>query len=404
MDTARHADVAVLGLGPAGRATAHRLAAHGVGVVAIDPSPARRWTPTYAAWADELPDWLSLAVRRTEAPAPRAWAVRARVVGRAYVVLDTPGLQDALGLEAVSTLAGTVVQAGAHEVVLANGRRVTADVVLDARGTRPHPSRAQQTAVGMVVSRRQAEPIEGTWFMDWRRDNGTSPADAPSFLYAVPLDDDQVLLEETCLAGRPALGLDELRHRLRVRLATRGVTLTGDERIERVRFCVEADGVTAGGVAAGRITAGRVTAGGVAAGRRTPRRGPVRIGSRAGLMHPASGYSVALSLSLADVIARAVRSGTDVEYALWPAGARRTQRLRAVGLTTLLRLPPSGVEEFFAAFFALPGALQRAYLSERDHPLATTAAMASMAASLRPSLTRVAIGSALRRERREPAG
>lgn len=121
-------------------------------------------------------------------------------------------------------------------------------------------------------------------------------------------------------------------------------------------------------------------------------------------MHPASGYSVALSLSLADVIACSVRGGTDVEHALWPGGARRTQQLRAVGLTTLLRLPPSGVEEFFAAFFALPVALQRAYLSERERPLATTAAMASMAARLRPSLTRVAVGSALRRDRREPAG
>ena len=44
--------VAVLGLGPAGRAAASRLTAASVEVVAVDPAPDRRWTPTYAAWAD----------------------------------------------------------------------------------------------------------------------------------------------------------------------------------------------------------------------------------------------------------------------------------------------------------------------------------------------------------------
>ncbi len=370
MTEATHTQVVVLGLGPAGRSVAHRLAAAGVDVVAVDRSPARRWTPTYAAWADELPDWLPASVRRTQTYGPRAWAGGEQIVPRTYVVLDTPGLQDALTLDGVRVRTSSVEAADAHQVTLSDGTQWSADVVLDARGTRPHPSRAQQTAVGLVVSTRQADPIDGTWFMDWRQDNGTRPGEVPSFLYAVPLDDAHVLLEETCLVGRPALGLDELLRRLRVRLAGRGVELSGDEPVERVRFCVESGH-------RGRDVGG-----------------PVRIGARGGLMHPATGYSVAVSLAVADRLVAAVVAGRPVDRALWPLAARETDRLRAMGLTTLLRLPPEGVEQFFGAFFALPVARQQAYLSDRERPWATLAAMASMARTLPAGLTRVAVGSA----------
>ena len=94
-------------------------------------------------------------------------------------------------------------------------------------------------------------------------------------------------------------------------------------------------------------------------------------------MHPATGYSVAVSLRLAEDVASAAAAGRDVWPVLWPAPARRVQRLREMGLTTLLRLPPGGVEQFFAAFFALPPARQRAYLSDRTDPPGTIAAMAA---------------------------
>ncbi|AZI58765.1 lycopene cyclase [Nakamurella antarctica] len=368
--------VVVLGLGPAGRATAHRIARAGIAVVAVDPAPHRRWTPTYAAWADELPAWLPSGVRGTQTSGVRAWALRPHLIPRTYVVLDTPGLQDALTLDGVQVITGTVAAADSHQVTLTDGRQLFADVVLDARGTRPQPTLAQQTAVGVVVTAQQAAPIGGSVFMDWRRDNGTRAEDHPSFLYAFPLDEDRVLLEETCLVGRPALGLRELRQRLEHRLATRGVVLTGNEPIERVRFCVE-PGTSS-----------------------NPESGPVRIGSRGGLMHPATGYSVAVSLNMADTIAGAVTHGRCVQEALWPLGARQTHRLRGLGLTTLLRLPASGIEEFFAAYFALPVSLQRAYITDRARPMLTATAMAAMAARLPPRLTRIAVTSALGRKPR----
>ncbi|SEQ47171.1 lycopene beta-cyclase [Microlunatus flavus] len=373
----------MLGLGPAGRAAAHRLAATGVDVVAVDPHPARRWTPTYAAWADELPGWLPDAVVATRTPGPRAWAGGEHRVDRTYVVLDTPALQDALDLEGVAVVPGTVVDADAHRVGLADGTVLEADLVLDARGSRPQEGRAAQTAYGVVVETGRAAPAGGPWFMDWRDDwrepGDTEPGAPPSFLYAVPLDDRTTLLEETCLVGRPALGLDELRRRLERRLAARGVVLRGDERVERVRFSVEPDPDVP------------------PPGRRRDGNRPVALGARAGLMHPATGYSVALALRVAEDLAQAVASGRDVWSVLWSPRARQVQRLRATGLTTLLRLPPDGVERFFAAFFALPAARQRAYLSDRTDPAGTLSAMAQMARTLPAPLTAVAVTSSLPR-------
>ena len=364
----------MLGLGPAGRAAASRLAAAGVAVVAVDPAPDRRWTPTYAAWEDELPAWFPSGIVATRTAHARAWAGGEHRLDRTYVVLDTPGLQRSLDLGGTRVVRGSVVDAGAHRVELADGSALEADLVLDARGSRVRDDRAAQTAYGLVLPNERAAPAGGPWFMDWRRDHGAGPDAVPSFLYAVPLDADHTLLEETCLVGRPALGLDELRRRLERRLAARGVVLTGDEPVERVRFSVEAESATTTGLDR-----------------------PLALGARAGVMHPATGYSVAVSLRLAEDVALAVSTGRDVAGVLWPASARRVQRLREMGLTTLLRLPPGGVERFFAAFFALPPARQRAYLSDRTDPAGTLAAMARMARTLPPGLTAVAVGSALPR-------
>lgn len=382
------ASVVVLGLGPAGRSVTHLLARAGVDVVAVDTAPDRPWRPTYAAWHDELPAWLPPTVVSTTSPA-RAFATSEHELARRYCVLDTVGLQQHLSLGGARVVAARVLDADAHRVHLDHGTALTADLVVDARGSRPDPTLAQQTAIGVVLPRSSAPMLEQTWFMDWRRDNGTGPGDPPSFLYVVPLDDEHVLVEETCLVGRPALGFDELRRRLHTRLAARGIRLTGDEREEHVRFAVEAPAAPADPTtptSPARMPGGR-------------RATTLRLGARGGLMHPATGYSVALALDVADRVANAVADGTttasDLEALVWPRPARRVQALRAIGLTTLLRLPAHGVAQFFEAFFRLPTALQRGYLTDREHPALTLAAMASMAARLPPSLTKVAVTSAL---------
>lgn len=355
-------DLLVCGLGPAGRALAHRALARGLAVTAIDPHPQRHWTATYGAWADELPDWLNPAVVGATVERPVAWTTRRYELDRRYVVFDTAALQDSLEISGARVLADEVVTIGprarlraAHSVRLASGAEFSADRVIDARGIPRSPARAEQTAYGLVLDRARCADLE-PHFMDWRLDNGADPAAPRSFLYAVPLDEHSMLLEETCLAGRPALENAVLRDRLRTRLRSRGIEFTSEDPIERVRFPVT--------------------------GGRPGRRG---FGAAGALTHPATGYSVATALATADTVAAGAT--------LWSPSARAVQVLRGAGLRALLALPPADLPVFFDAFFALPPALQRAYLSGRTDLAGTAAAMRTLFAALPPRM-RVQIAAA----------
>ncbi len=363
------AEVVVLGLGPAGRALTHRAAAAGLDVIAIDTHPARRWTPTYSAWLDELPEWLPRAVIASVTDTPAAWTTKRHAIDRTYCVLDTSALQDALTAPTARTLTGTAAAVTPTSVILTDGTLIRARTVVDARGSTGVAGLAEQTAFGVIVDREIGEPVlegSGAWFMDWRPDNGTDSAAVPSFLYAVSLGSDSFLLEETCLVGRPALDPRELHARLQTRLANRGVTLAGTEDIERVRFPVQAPP------------------------REPGERGVLRIGARSSAMHPATGYSVAAALCATDGVVDALRTQRRTRsVSTWAVG-----RLRDLGLRTTLGLAPELVPEFFASFFDLPTSLQRAYLSGRSDAVGTAHAMTRMFPSL-PTAARLAIARTL---------
>ncbi|GAB2729563.1 lycopene cyclase family protein [Nocardia thraciensis] len=356
-------DLLVCGLGPAGRTLAHRALMRGLSVTAVDPNPERRWTATYAAWEDELPEWIATSTIAATVARPAVWGTRRFELDRRYAVFDVAALRDSMDLGGARVVADRVVEIGRPRrgakgpewVRLSSGGVLTAHRVIDARGLARSPARAEQTAYGVVVPRdRWSEPL----FMDWRPDNGAAPDEPPSFLYAIPLDADRYLLEETCLAGRPALGGAQLRERLRARLRCRGIELGGDEPVERVRFPVQ------GG-----------------------RPGARRFGAAGGLLHPATGFSVAASLAAADALA----CGSSI----WPVSARTVHGLRCAGLRALLALPPADIPHFFDAFFSLPPALQRAYLSARDDLPATALAMSTLFRTLPWPLRRTLLTATL---------
>lgn len=370
---ANRIDVVVVGLGPAGRATAAACAAAGSSVLALDPAAHRPWTATYGAWSDELAPGVPVAVRIDR---PVVWTTHHQVLARAYSVLDTAALQHGLTLDGVDVRTVRVRALSAHRVLCSDGRSILARLVLDARGA-PAAGRTQQTAVGVVLPRERAAPVlqdAAALFMDWRPQHGAGPGAAPSFLYALPLDAERVLLEETCLAGRPGIGLAELRRRLERRLAWHGVHLHGAEPVERVRFALDTPLPRAEWL-------GRVPA--------VP-----RLGAAAALVHPATGYSVATSLRLAPAVAAAAMQpdpARAVQQVLWPVPARVVHSLRLRGLHVLLGLAPQQVPEFFAAFLALPVHHQRAYLSSRDDPAAVAAAMTALLPNVSWALRRALV-------------
>lgn len=332
-------DVLVVGGGPAGRALASACAAVGLATSLVDPHPDRPWRATYGAWLDELPEDAPVAVVTGRS---RVWAVREHRIARGYAVLDNEGLR-ALP-EAVRVVRGTVVARTATAVRLADGRVLRARRVVDAAGTRSSGGAAQH-AVGVVVPRGRFLDGDEALVMDWRKPPEAGTAD-PSFLYVVPVSADEVLVEETSLARRPGLPLAELRRRLHSRLAVRGVVVPARE--ERVR--IPLDGV--------------------------PR--PGAFGAAGGLVHPATGYSVAAALRLAPRVAEALAAGESVESVLWSPRARVVHGLRRFGLEALLRMRPDEVPEFFDHFFQLPENQQRKYLGDPADLGGTVQAMAGL--------------------------
>ncbi|MCD0443169.1 FAD-dependent oxidoreductase [Glycomyces sp. A-F 0318] len=369
------ADVVVVGSGPAGWAAADHCARNGLDTILVAPDPARAWTPTYGLWtaqASPLPPGAALVE-------PTALRASGRLLDRGYAVLDNAAAAAAYAATPVRAMAGRAVAVGGTAVALRTGRLLRCRLVLDARGPLRHPGdRIEQTAYGMVFPQEAAAPLHRPGeavFMRWdRRRSGW-----PTFLYAVPLPGGRTLLEETSLARRPGLPLPELKRRLTARLETAGVDPGDRLGAELVRFAMDAPPVE-------------------------ERDGAVPFGVAAGMMHPATGYSVGEALETAPLLAAAVAEalprGTRAareaaRTQVWSAEARRAHRLRAWGQRTLLRLPPPLVPEFFDAFFALPEHRQDAFLRGRGDPQGTWKAMAAVFGSAPPRLRRAMAAAGL---------
>jgi lycopene beta-cyclase len=350
-------DVAVVGAGPAGRAIAARAAAAGLDATLIDPAPHRIWHVTYGAWSDELPTWVDRNSIAAQSDSVTVYTPGRRIVDRGYVTFDTAALQRSLDISDVTIVSQPASALGKGTVTLRDGRVVTARTVLDARGLKASAAPAQ-TAFGVFLDNRLAARYLGddtAVLMDWR---GVRSDRDPSFLYAIPFNDELTLFEETCLAGAPAISIAELRQRLHRRLGDLGIAATEVESAatERVHFALrDSDGAA------------------------PPWRGDsLRFGSAGGLMHPATGYSVAASLSAADAVVDAIAHHRDPRAALWPARAKAVYRLRCRGLASLLGLSPVEVVRFFDGFFAMPPEHQRTYLSARDDLTGVATAMTRM--------------------------
>ena len=406
-------DVAVIGGGPAGRALAGACAARGLRTALVDVTPDRPWRITYGAFTADLPADLPEVAVAARARG-RAVALQERDLGWEYTVLDVSGLRAHLdaGLAGVTVVPGRVVRRTGDGVALADGSTLPASVVVDAGGHRQPLGRpaarvaAEQTAYGVIVDEATAAPVVApgqALFMDWRApgpgpagtgpaasplDHGTDVPDAdwPTFLYAVPLGDGRVLLEETSLARRPGLPMAALRDRLTTRLARYDIVLPTDAEVERVHFPVDTSRHRATGV--------------------------LGFGAAAPLMHPATGFSVAASLRLAPVVADALAAHLPGDppaalaaggAVLWPPAARAVHLLRRRGLEALLRMPPTEVPAFFEAFFALPEHHRWTYLTGRDDLGATVAAMNALFGRAGWRLRRRLVGPALRPALRENA-
>ncbi|MFP5488136.1 MAG: lycopene cyclase family protein, partial [Acidimicrobiia bacterium] len=118
----------------------------------------------------------------------------------------------------------------------------------------------------------------------------------------------------------------------------------------------------------------------------------VRFGTAGGLAHPATGYSLAASLTLAGRVAGAIASGADPISALWSPAMRRTRDLHDGGLDVLLRLDGDGLTDFFEAFASIDVSLWTDFLRIDAPDRRAAAAMRAVFAAAPWSVRRRLLG------------
>lgn len=371
----------VLGLGPAGRIAAHRAAARGWDVMALDPAGGSM-PSTVGAWAHQLPAWLPAdAVASRFRPSVVTSGGRRRLLDDDYVVLDTAVLSRLGGFD-VCRERGMRHADGAVTIRDGDGDGedfgawTSSDVVVDAVGAAPGAAvlEARQLAFGHVfreidVPEHVRVPVLMDFTVPGDADLPPEHADAAgrfpaTFSYRLPLGDGTWLIEETILAARASSGADDPRraelhahlHRMQSRrLADLGLDparAIADETVDfpmGPRHLPDDD----------------------------PRKGHGHFGAVGGWMHPATGYCVGAVLADVDRFLDQLEARADAS----PPGGRPLAWLRRRGLHVLLGFDADQTREFFDSFLSLPDAAIREYLTGTSTPR-TLAVMVALAMPL----------------------
>lgn len=406
------ASITFQGCGPAGLSLSAELASRGVRVGLIGPD--HGFVNTYGVWADEL-EKLDLGdtfervypssvcyygdqkstmnaptrVSRRYARVDKA-KLRAKLLRRCEDsgnVQYSPGMvatsrpsDDAVGAQRILECAGGD-KFGARLVAIASGSAGASTLLeyecdIDDRRrssmsaeSSPVPlAGAVQTAYGFEAE-VSSYPFdsESMVFMDYRRHhsglwpqtagemehtmNWGSNAEVPSFLYAMPIEGtSRVFLEETCLVARPVLPFEILKQRLHRRCEALGI------HVKEV-FDEEWSYIPVGGAMP------------------TLSQEHFGFGAAAGMVHPATGYSIARTLTEAPDVAEHIasclgnsalssRSIAESSWAhLWSRERRRQAAFNLFGMELLMGMPLSDINIFFSTFFRLPHSLWSKFLS-----------------------------------------
>ena len=289
----RNVDIAILGGGLAGGLTALALAAlrPDLRVCLIEAGPVCGGNHVWSFFDSDVEEedaWLvdALVVARWDRHSVRfAGGERVLPVGYNSITgarLDAV-LRDTLP-EGALLCGSAVVEAGLHHATLADGRRIEAGAVIDARGAGSFPGLVGgwQKFVGQKL-RTGPHGITAPIIMD-----GTvEQHDGYRFIYVLPFSDDTLFVEDTYYSASPVLDRDLLAGRIGDYVRALGLTPT--------QVLAEEQGVlpvVAGGDGAAFLKAGHQL-------------GVGRIGARGGLFHPLTSYSLPCAVDMALRIARA---------------------------------------------------------------------------------------------------
>jgi lycopene beta-cyclase len=175
-----------------------------------------------------------------------------------------------------------IASLGEAALSLASSERLTASCVIDGRGPAPTQALALafQKFVGLEV--RLSEPHGET--VPVIMDAAVSQSDGYRFVYTLPFSADTILIEDTYYADGPELEPDKLRDRIEAYATSRGWRIAEIVREETGTLPI-------------------LLGGDIDAFWREAGSGAARIGLRACLFHPTTGYSLPDAVAVADAIA-----------------------------------------------------------------------------------------------------
>jgi len=382
-------DVIVAGVGPAGLALAGALAKRGVNVGLVGPDTP--FTNNYGVWLDEFKE-LGLEHTLEEVyddslvvvdsavgtqPVGRAYGRVGRDLLRAELLKRCQASPDGGKVRYYPGMVREVIdeqeladESIGHTVKINDGAAFKAKMVAMSTGHNRDVLSYEdgvpplwQTAYGIEFNMPD-HPWDNNkaLFMDLSQSEGDDRGEVnggnedlhrvPSFLYVLP-SKDKVFVEETCLISKVQVPFDELKRRLYQRLEQRlNITVKPEDIIEE-----EASWIPLGGPLP-----------------KVPQ--PVLgFGAAAGLVHPASGYSIVNSLSkagpVADAIVEGLQSGDQEHRAdnawgvLWSAEQRRKMAFYQFGAEMISKMPLPLLQDFMRTFYELPAPLWKGFLSHK---------------------------------------
>lgn len=173
---------------------------------------------------------------------------------------------------------------------------------------------------------------------------------APTFMYAMPLEGNQIFFEETSLVARPALSFQECKDRCYRRLKHLGIDVT---KVKEEEFCY----IPMGGALPARDQ--RI----------------LGLGGAASMVHPSTGYHICRALMGASDAAAAIqeelakenpnvdRAVASAYSALWSPSNIRQRNFATFGGEFLMKQQVVGLRGFFDGFFRLPLELWAGFLA-----------------------------------------
>lgn len=326
--------------------------------------------------ADDDDDQSALRCAILDAIVERRWAAHRvrfptfeREIPGAYLCVTADRLRRVVESDFVATprsalLTSTSVrQVARHSVDLADGRRIRARRVLDARGARavlPAPGQdtspaadgghqkflGQELQVREIPARLAHAPLV--------MDASVPQIDGFRFMYALPLGADRLLLEDTSFSDGPELDLGERREHIAAYARAQGLRIVRVHREEAgvLPMPWSADGDRPAAPSSGQG-------------------GCERIGYAAGLFHAGTGYSLAIALEMAVALASSAGDGDGPrghDLGTGPIRTRVAAQNRFFALLNrllFLGVPPARRRGIFERFYGLPDDTIRRFYGAR---------------------------------------